>query len=299
MKHEIGIAPVRKGLVWAFGMAAFLTSLDFLDDETSNFEAVVYYPTAVACATIALYLTAYFIRSRPKYRSFSISREVLTVMIACVPATIVVVMLDLYVNPDLGQEIAEAPDEKTELIISSVIESYFSSILFLSVLWFFLSNAGRKGEVTQVSAAGERTSLAEAPPAEPSQALPADTETEIDTAIRPEVTEQVAASDTPLIARFPKLQGQKIRALEAQEHYVKVYTDKTEELVLYRFADAVRDVEDLSGLQVHRSFWVACEAVVSAKREGRKIKLVLHDGLEVPVSKTHRPAAEAAGLINF
>ena len=297
MKHEIGIAPVRKGLVWAFGMASFLTLLDFLDDETSDFEAAVYYPTAVACATMALYLAAYIIRNRPKYRSFSISREVLTVMIACIPATIVVVMLDLYVNPDLGQEMAETPDEKTELIVSSVIESYFSSILFLSVLWFFLSNAGRKGEEAQNSLTDVEMSLEAPPQTKPSPAplLGAVTET----AMPPRMPMPAMADNSPLIARFPKLQGHEIRALEAQEHYVKVYTDKTEELVLYRFADAVKDVEGLNGLQVHRSFWVACEAVTSAKRDGRKVKLVLEDGLEIPVSKTYRPAAEAAGLINF
>ncbi len=303
MKHEIGIAPLRKGLVWAAGIAAFFTLLDFLDDETSNFESAVYFPITFACATLSLYLVALFLRRRPKYRSFSVAREVLTVLLACLPTAIVVVLLDLYVNPKLGAEIASAPVERGELILSSFIENYLESIFFLAVLWFFLSNAGRRGEALPDTASDQKMPS----PDEAEQLADRDQAADGGQIGLPrqeaDLTGGVAvlktASEIALIERFPKLQGHRIRALEAQEHYVKVYSDKGEELILYRFVDAVRDAEGLNGLQVHRSFWVACDAVESAKRDGRKIRLILKGGREIPVSVTFRPAAEAAGLIKF
>ncbi len=304
MKHEIGIAPLRKGLFWALGIAAIFTLIDYLDDETSDFEAVVYYPSTFACATLSLYLTALFLRRRPRFRVFSVAREAWTVLIACLPTAIVVLFLDLYVNPDLGEEIAEAPDERGELMVASFIESYLESIFYLAVVWFFLSNAGRRGEPSLEGNAERqelhrRPSEGEVGSENASLGLPTELPSDESNLEKPADSNLGVVSEIALIERFPRLQGHRIRALEAQEHYVKVYSDLGEELVLYRFADAVQDVEGLDGLRVHRSFWVACDAVVSAKRDGRKVKLVLQDGLEVPVSKTYRPAAEAAGLIRF
>lgn len=297
MKHEIGIAPLRKGLVWAIGLGAFLTLLDFWDEESSDFEAAVYFPSVFACATLSLYLVAHFLRRRPGFRGFSVAREAYTVLIAGLPTTLTVLLLDLKVSSNLKDELAAAPDEQTEIVIGAFLESYIESALVLAVLWFFLSNAGRREEPVRHQ---EEERSAPTVPEPDSRNLP--TEQGLPDASEREDAGNGADAPAPgvaLIQRFPSLQGHRIRALEAQEHYVKVYSDLGEELVLYRFADAIKDVAALDGLQVHRSFWVAREAVISAKRDGRKIRLVLQDGLEVPVSKTYRPAAEAAGLIRF
>jgi len=52
-----------------------------------------------------------------------------------------------------------------------------------------------------------------------------------------------------------------------------------------------------TGRQVHRSWWVASEAVEGYKRDGRDIKLKLTNGLEVPVSRTHTKALRDAGWL--
>ena len=86
--------------------------------------------------------------------------------------------------------------------------------------------------------------------------------------------------------------GQRILALEAQEHYIKVHTDQGHELIHYRFGDAVQELTGTPGLQVHRSYWVAEDAVVAIEPAGKSYRLTLRDGLTIPVSLSYRGALQ-------
>lgn len=87
--------------------------------------------------------------------------------------------------------------------------------------------------------------------------------------------------------------GRQVLAIEAQEHYVKVYTDKGDGLILYRFGDAVQEVAQCCpGLRVHRSYWVAEDAVSEVLSLKKSYKLRLSNGLEVPVSNSYRKVVE-------
>ncbi|WP_394731266.1 LytTR family DNA-binding domain-containing protein [Altererythrobacter sp. GH1-8] len=99
-------------------------------------------------------------------------------------------------------------------------------------------------------------------------------------------TGQVA---TTFLTKIPQHLGRNLIALEAQEHYVRVYTDHGSELVLYRFGDAVTELEAIGfGVQVHRSFFVAPNAIQEIKRSGKSFSLQMQNGLEVPVSQSYR-----------
>ena len=76
-------------------------------------------------------------------------------------------------------------------------------------------------------------------------------------------------------------------AVQAQEHYVRVITSDGAPCTLYRFGDAPRELEGLSGLQVHRSFWVADAGVAALKNGRRGLRIVLRNGEQVPVSARH------------
>lgn len=89
-----------------------------------------------------------------------------------------------------------------------------------------------------------------------------------------------------------------IRALQAEDHYLRVYTDTKSELIRYRFSDAVEEVQHLAGLQVHRSFWINTDSIQGIRRAGRSYEIILGDGLEVPVSRSYRYAIKEAGLLN-
>jgi hypothetical protein len=96
------------------------------------------------------------------------------------------------------------------------------------------------------------------------------------------------ALPTPaFLERFdPPLKGQ-VFAVQAQEHYVRVITAEGAPTTLYRFGDALRELEGLAGMQVHRSFWVADAGVVALKNGRRGMRIVLRNGEQVPVSARH------------
>lgn len=77
-------------------------------------------------------------------------------------------------------------------------------------------------------------------------------------------------------------------ALKAEQHYIKVYTADRSFMTLYRFSDAVAEMDPAAGHQVHRSYWVRTEAIRAVKRDSRKYSIELVNHLVVPVSATNR-----------
>ena len=64
-------------------------------------------------------------------------------------------------------------------------------------------------------------------------------------------------------------------ALEMEDHYVRAHTMLGSDLVLLRMRDAIAELEGVEGAQVHRSWWVARDAVERVEREGRNVRLLL------------------------
>ncbi|ADE86911.1 LytTR family DNA-binding domain-containing protein [Rhodobacter capsulatus] len=99
-----------------------------------------------------------------------------------------------------------------------------------------------------------------------------------------------------LMARLsPGLRAPLIR-LQMRDHYVEVFTEAGSETVLLRMADAICAAEGVEGLQVHRSHWVARQAILGVMRGQGKVLLALQDGTQVPVSRGNAPAVLALGL---
>lgn len=99
-----------------------------------------------------------------------------------------------------------------------------------------------------------------------------------------------AALPTPprFLERLPlKLRGAEIWAVESEDHYLRLHTSKGQDLILLRLADAVAELEGIEGAQVHRSWWVARDAIVDAARGDGRATLTLKDGAQVPVSRTY------------
>ena len=103
-------------------------------------------------------------------------------------------------------------------------------------------------------------------------------------------TGMTLAGPTPpkFLERLPlKLRGAEVWAVEAQDHYLRLHTSKGQDLILLRLADAIAELEGLEGAQVHRSWWVARDAITEARRGDGRATLTLKDGSEVPVSRTY------------
>ena len=107
-----------------------------------------------------------------------------------------------------------------------------------------------------------------------------------------------ATSEPPLLARLPAESRAELLHLRMQDHYVEVHTAAGMELLLLRFRDALREVENVNGLRVHRSHWVARAAVVGVeRRRGGGLMLHLVNGNEVPVSRSFVRVLKAEGWI--
>jgi hypothetical protein len=90
------------------------------------------------------------------------------------------------------------------------------------------------------------------------------------------------------LERIPlKLRGGELWAVEAEDHYLRLHTSRGQDLILMRLADAVDELEGIEGAQVHRSWWVARDAIADARRGDGRAMLTLKDGSEVPVSRTY------------
>lgn len=95
------------------------------------------------------------------------------------------------------------------------------------------------------------------------------------------------SSGTFLSTIEPPLLGS-VLWVEAQEHYVRITTDQESRMVLARFSDIVRELESQEGMQVHRSHWVARDAIVKQEKVRQGITLFLKTGDTVPVSRSFK-----------
>lgn len=84
-------------------------------------------------------------------------------------------------------------------------------------------------------------------------------------------------------------------AIEAHDHYLRVHTDQGAELITLRMADALAELEKAHGYQVHRSWWVAADAVEGVRWRKGAGEAVLAGGLTAPVSRSMAPALRDAG----
>ncbi len=101
----------------------------------------------------------------------------------------------------------------------------------------------------------------------------------------------------PLLDRLPLNKRGQILALGAEDHYVRVTTHKGSELVLLRLSDAMKEVGETRGLQIHRSHWVALDQITNVTRTGDRGQVTLSDGTSRPISRRFLPAIRDAGLL--
>lgn len=115
---------------------------------------------------------------------------------------------------------------------------------------------------------------------------------------RPVETHAGPAGSPPprFLDRLPmKLKGAELYAVEAEDHYLRLHTDRGSDLILMRLSDAVGELEGIEGAQTHRSWWVAKDAVVEVARGDGRATFVLKSGARAPVSRSYARALRAEG----
>lgn len=84
-------------------------------------------------------------------------------------------------------------------------------------------------------------------------------------------------------------------AVQADDHYLQVHTDAGTELVAMRFADALTELERAHGYRVHRSWWVAADAIELVRWQRGSGELRLAGELTVPVSRSYAATLKELG----
>ena len=112
------------------------------------------------------------------------------------------------------------------------------------------------------------------------------------TVVAPPLPEAEAAFRRRLSA---KRREARLIAVEAHDHYLKVHTDAGSELITLRFADALDELARAHGWRVHRSWWVAADAVRDVRWRRGVGEMRLAGDLVAPVSRTYAPVLKDAG----
>ncbi len=63
-------------------------------------------------------------------------------------------------------------------------------------------------------------------------------------------------------------------------------TSRGRELILIRFSDALSELGDTTGTQIHRSHWIARSGFEALVTKDGKLLARLKDGTELPVSRS-------------
>ena len=115
---------------------------------------------------------------------------------------------------------------------------------------------------------------------------------QIDLAIKDKITDHVNHSQgTKLLTdQLPSEIGINILSMHAEDHYLRIVTDKGEALILMRLRDAIASMGEDAGIQTHRSHWVSATSTPVMIKQNGKPALELRDGRTVPVSRHYLSA---------
>lgn len=106
-----------------------------------------------------------------------------------------------------------------------------------------------------------------------------------------------AKAPPPILNRMTLEKRGRLIALTVEDHYVRIRSHKGEDVVLMRLVDAIKEVGDVPGLQVHRSHWVAVGEISSVRREKDRAILRMSTGPDIPVSRSNLPKLRDAGVL--
>ncbi|WP_439103944.1 LytTR family DNA-binding domain-containing protein [Celeribacter marinus] len=104
--------------------------------------------------------------------------------------------------------------------------------------------------------------------------------------------------DTPVLilnVGSLRLPVETLLMIQAEEHYIRITSKDNVELVRFRFSDAVSQLPETMGLQVHRSHWLSFEAVSKwSKLPDGRLLVTLWDNRTIKVPRSRRKQFEQA-----
>ncbi|NOX81404.1 MAG: LytTR family transcriptional regulator [Alphaproteobacteria bacterium] len=100
------------------------------------------------------------------------------------------------------------------------------------------------------------------------------------------------------MGRLPQeLKGAAIYAVKSEDHYLTVYSSNGSALILSRLSDAISELDGIEGAQVHRSWWVARDAIAEVLQTRNRTMLKLKNDVVAPVSRPNVKELRDSGWI--
>ena len=80
--------------------------------------------------------------------------------------------------------------------------------------------------------------------------------------------------------------------VQAMEHRVCIYTKQGELVERSCFRDLLQILNDIDGVQLHRSYWTPTHAILHLEGDAFRLNVVLTSGDKIAVARTHRSDIE-------
>jgi DNA-binding LytR/AlgR family response regulator len=91
----------------------------------------------------------------------------------------------------------------------------------------------------------------------------------------------------------PEFRSTRILAVQADDHYLRVHTDRGATLIHMAIGEAEQLLAGADGVRTHRSWWVARASIDSVDRKPGRVSLKLKDGSLAPVARARVAAVDA------
>ncbi len=111
------------------------------------------------------------------------------------------------------------------------------------------------------------------------------------------LTASTPVTEQKFLNRLSPQLGTDLICLTMEDHYIRVYTTQGNELIHMRMSDAMEELQAYSGVQVHRSWWVASAAIKNVTKEQRRYTVHLTNDLSAPIARNRVAAMKDAGFL--
>ncbi len=101
----------------------------------------------------------------------------------------------------------------------------------------------------------------------------------------------------PFMQRLGPDAGERLIRLAMRDHYIEAYTERGQRMLHMRFADAVRELGEFNGDQIHRSHWINFDEVEQVVKQGPKTGFKMSDGFIAPIARSRKPELKERGLL--
>lgn len=99
--------------------------------------------------------------------------------------------------------------------------------------------------------------------------------------------DEFATIEPVFFKRIPQHLGKILISLSVSDHYLEIKTAKGSHLELLSLTKAIEELQDYAGFKIHRSHWVAKQAIAKKKWQGSRLFVILTDGTKLPVSRSY------------